>query len=190
MNTDKCKIRLLLFFLFLQCSSEPKSSIVFKVFAEKNKEGNEVRLAFTFASNKEATLLFNWDALSVFDPTFEKDGILQNKEPLEKLIDSISNTQFVIENESHENRFFSDIQLFEGEQMDVKNVFALEPKIDTVKINVNHVVNLKSEPINSNRLKINLTDSLIRLRYLFKPTSEQQAAGFKPYILTSNWFKL
>ena len=72
----------------------------------------------------------------------------------------------------------------------MKSVFALESEVDTIHLLPNKRISIKSPAIDINRFKINQADSLIRLYYLFKPTEEQKAAGYRSLVLTSDWFKL
>lgn len=171
-------------------SNERDLNIDFKISPISFPDKNKVQLTFSFASDTEQKILMDWDALSVYDPPFEKDSILTRKMSIDELLGEISHSQFVIENESHERRLFSDIQLFEGETIEMKSEFKLEPKIDTIIIRPKIPVEVKSDVIDTKRLKIQESDSTVKLYYLFKPTDEQKAAGFKPQILSSNWFKL
>ncbi len=188
-NISRNSFFLSLILLISQCSNEKETQIEFTVVPELSEEGDTLRMQFDFRSDAQQTLLLDWDALSIYDPTFEKEGLLANDIELRNLLDSISQSQFVIENETRDRRFFSDIKLFEGEIMEAKSVFSFDSQVDTLHLSKNGI-SIKSMAINVNRLKIEPTDSVIRLHYLFKPTTEQKRAGFKVLIVSSDWFKI
>jgi hypothetical protein len=182
---------LLIPFLVVSCSKEQDHRITFKVQVQSNNTDKpKVQLVFDFVSAHNEVILLDWTTLSVHDPCFEKDGLLTDRTDLKNLIDSLKCPQFVIENENRELKLFSDLQLFEGESVEVESEFLLEPHIDTLVIPSNKPIQVKSESIDINRFKIRESDSTVRLHYLFKPAEVQRLAGFKPLILTSNWFKL
>jgi hypothetical protein len=173
-----------------QCTSDTSSQAQFLVTPKFSREGNKVVLDYKFQSKEKQTFLLNCDALSVYDPNFEREDLLKNIPDLNRLLDSLKYSQFVIENKKNEKRFFSDIKLFEGEEMAMKSVFSFEDKVDTVSISIGKEALLSTDTILINRLKINKSDDEIRLHYLFHPTVEQTQLGYRPMLITSNWFKL
>jgi hypothetical protein len=178
---------LLLVLLILACSSSHHQSVDFTVKSEPI-EDSKVVLSFDFKSSDAQTILIDWDALSVYNPQYEKN--VKELTDLEEVLNHIEHPQFVIENKTNQQRLFSDVQLFEGETMEMKSVFPVGPDVDTIDLEPNKSAVVKSEPIILNRLKISESDKTIRLHYLFKPTDEQKRNGFEQFIMTSNWFEL
>ena len=189
MRTSRNSFFFLVFLLIGRCSADKESKIQFTVESRLNDKGDTLSLQLSFRSNNQQTLLLDLNALSIYDPNFESEELLSDDLEIEKIIDSISHTQFVIENSANTKRFFSDIKLFEGETMEVKNIFSFDSQIDTLRLSKDQVT-AKAITINVNRLKIEPSDTVIRLHYLFKPTAEQKQAGFKAFVVSSNWFKL
>jgi hypothetical protein len=164
--------------------------IEFTVLPEFSKNHKQIQLNFSVKSTKAMQFLIDWDALMVEDPRFEKEGLLSKGLCMDELLDSIRYPQFVIENKDGEKRFFSDIRLFENETIQMKSVYRMQSDIDTVKVSPFGVSKVESKYIDVNRLKINESDSEIRIHYLFAPTEQQKLAGYGKLRLTSNWFSL
>jgi len=185
----RIEMLLVLFIVVPACSSAPNQSMRFNARVEHTSDIDKIKLQFAFSSATKQVILIDWDALSVYNPQYEEDSLI-NVSDLNGTINSIHHSQFVIENKSNQRRLFSDVILFEGETMEMKSAFPVGNNIDTLNLEANKPSLVRSAPIIVNRLKVSETDKTIRLHYLFKPTDEQKRNGFKQLILTSNWFEL
>lgn len=185
------KIYLLLWPLsfFSNCSTNNHSFVQLKVVPQFEVY-NKMKLSFFILSNRDSTFLWDWNALSVETSNVEKDNLISSKDGPEDILKKISNSQIVIENKKMSKRFFSDVKLFEGETVNVKTFFRAGDSYDTIRARAGKEFFIQSRSIDVNRFKIIESDTTIRLHYLFKPTKEQESVGFKPLIITSEWFSL
>lgn len=67
----------------------------------------------------------------------------------------------------------------------MKSVFSFEDEIDTLRMVANKEIEITSEGIDINRLRVKQIDNKIRLHYLFKPTEEQKLAGYESLCLST-----
>ncbi|MFO0508361.1 MAG: hypothetical protein ACK5YS_05770 [bacterium] len=189
----RTKIFTLLIIFLNGCSSELPNELNDFVITPtySTKDGVEyIGLTSEFKFNRDTNFIFDHDALSLDSYYAEDENILNAQNDLFVIMDSIKHPQFVIENRKGVMRFFSEITFFEDEKFNSKDVFKLERTLDTLKIRRNESAIVKSIFIDVNRLKINQSDSTIRLYYIYKPSEEERALGFNPIVLKSNWVSL
>jgi len=113
-----------LLFVFASSGSSQTQSIDFDVKAEQTSEANKVVLIFNFKSEHPNAILIDWDALSIYNPQYEDESV-KDASDLNAILNHIKHSQFVIENKQNQQRLFFDVELFEGETMDMKSVFPI-----------------------------------------------------------------
>lgn len=175
----------------IECNIQSNSeNLSFEIFSSVNVHGNTVKLDMKFGNDlKDKRILIDKDAFSIYDPKFESDSIKLEGVALIKVLEDLRYSQFVLENNSFKRRLFSDVRIFDGEQIEMKSEFSLTQSYDTVDLVKGKGV-IHFDSIQLKRLKIDESDSIVRLHYLFKPTPDQMKYGFRSVILTSNWFSL
>ena len=55
------------------CSSEQNPKIDFKITPKSY--GEKIELTLNFISTRKQSILIDWDALSIYNPSFEKDKL-------------------------------------------------------------------------------------------------------------------
>ena len=171
------------------CSNKPSKSLEFVVIPEHGQEANELNLRLKFQSNTKDSFLFDRAVFSIYDPVLEDSDLLLKYNP-SNILNALEHSQCMIESTTHSKRFFSNIQLFKGEVMQMKSILMLEPTYDTIRLLPNKASEVTINRINVNRLKNELNDDTIRIHYFFKASKEQIAQGYKSMALVSNWFSL
>jgi hypothetical protein len=156
---------------------------------KENKYGPVATLVLEFKSNVERKLVFDWAAFS------KECGSEQSKEVFSKcgnnlqcILDAIAHSQIVIENKKGEMLFFTEkTDAFFNRPMKLSNCAGNSFKYLQLKANES-IALFPIERFVSD-LKPHENDDDVRLHYLFKPTQEQRAQGYKPIYISSNWFQ-
>lgn len=182
-------ILVFILFLFQNCKRRNVDFIKFQV-TTKYAELGKIKLNISFSSNSDTSFLWTSDVFSVGRGYPEKNKTIRIDESPESVLKRISLPQIIIENNQFQKRFFSDIVLFEGETIHTSSYFLMRSSYDTIVIKSDEKRSLQTDTIDINRLKINLTDSIIRFHYLFPSTQDQKLEGFKPLTITSNWINI
>lgn len=171
----------------------------------KELDRDYVVTEFTFSSDVDTTFLFDRKSLCFFCIDNKEDSSLSwsvynsisVSRDLVSILNKISYSQILVENKGSIGHFFTHFIY-----MDTTKGFSYDPiypcdplSPSTYSEECVKTVRLKPGKPESfrvtflkNHLRTSADDNEIRLHYLFKPTQEQKAQGFKPLILTSNWF--
>lgn len=177
-------------FFYFSCVKKNSSETRININSEFDSTGKQLRLKLNFKSAEKDTFLFDRNVFSVFNSNLENENLLLGEITETSLVDKIKYSQCIVENKKHVKRFFSDVRLFENEEVQAKSVLMLDPNYDTISLAPNNEINVSTNYIDINRFKNDVSDSVVRVIYIFKPTSEQEKLGFRPKILTSNWFSV
>jgi hypothetical protein len=153
-------------------------------------------LEFLFVSDTASTLIV--DLASFSEELIQKCKIRRGnnkllnilKLNLNLLLNHISISMAIIENENNEMRFFSLLPYRNYARS--KNSHIIDCNDESKReLNLNPNDSLYF-PISfyKNDLRVKITDKKVRIHYLYKPTEEEKKRGFTAMVLTSNWFIL
>ncbi|BDD07413.1 hypothetical protein AUTU_48960 (plasmid) [Aureibacter tunicatorum] len=151
-------------------------------------DDDNINIYLSLKSETDQEIVLDLEALCFQKPVDEKiDLSISHYDSWTEILSLLVKTQFIIENQRGKFNFFSGLY-YVGEYLEFtfpdecneKEKIFLEKNIP----NEITLFNLR------NFYKVESDDKIVRLHYLFKPTEEESEDGFKPLILTSNWFDL
>lgn len=193
---------LILLFLLSSCNQYQrilKNTISWKIYVSKDSISNNCYkdtcwyLKSIFTSTQDKTMVYDRSGIDTWIPINRGESAKVNIDLLKKLLSRLDRSQILIENEQSCGVFETENYIIPhtGGYATYGAGIPMEIHLDTIRLLAGQAYSYDLGYYRSQDLKISTkADSIFRFHYIYRPDRIHRKNGFKPMLITSDWFEL